>query len=89
MANESYTQCKMERTNADGSKSTHVAFIPTSFAKLGRNIEFVSNPDDDEVIWSKGWVVIERGATQGRVAVDLQRGAQKAFATKLDSKKRR
>lgn len=85
MDKSTYTQCRMERKNADGSKSIHTAFIPTSFAKIGRNVELhVSSPEDEEGTWSKGWVVVERGGTQSKAAVDLQRSARNTFATKLD-----
>lgn len=88
MEKVSYTQCKMERKLPGGAKQTHVAFIPTNFAKVGRNIEIMMD-GDDEGSWSEGWVVIERGATVDRVDLEKQRTAQKSFATKLDSKKRR
>jgi len=79
----------MERKNADGSKSIHTAFIPTSFAKIGRNVELHFDTEDGEGKWSTGWVVAERGGTMESTVLDTQRAAQRAFATKLDSKKRR
>lgn len=80
----------MVRNNADGSKSIHTAFIPTSFAQIGRHIELIVGEDEDgEGKWSEGWVVSERGATRDQEVLELQRKAQRAFATKLDSKKRR
>jgi hypothetical protein len=88
MQKESYTQCKMERQLPSGAKQFHTAFIPTSFAKIGRSIEIMAD-SDDEGSWSAGWVVVERGASMDRVALELQRSAQKNFATKLDKKQRR
>jgi len=86
MATESYTQCRMERTKGSG-KQIHTAFIPTSLAKVGRHLEIQMNPEVDES-WETGWIVVERGGTMDRDAVDKQRGAQAAFARKLDSKKK-
>ena len=88
MEKASYTQCKMERKLASGGKQTHTAYIPSNFAKIGRNIEIMMD-SDDEGSWSEGWVVVERGSTVDRVALELQRSAQKNFAGKLDKKQRR
>ena len=87
MGKESYTQCKMERPLPSGAKQFHTAFIPTSFAKIGRTIEIMTD-SDDEGSWSNGWVVVERGGTMDRVALELQRSAQKSFATKLSTHRR-
>ena len=86
---QSYTQCRMERAAEGGGKQIHTAFIPTSFAKVGRHIEILVDTEDGEGKWSKGWVVIEKGSTMDSRALDAQRSAEKHFATKLDSKKRR
>lgn len=88
-ATATYNQCKMERANADGSKTVHVAWIPSEFAKIGKHVEFLVDSDSDDEVWSKGWIVRERGAQQSRSALDQQRSARNSFAVKLDSKKRR
>ena len=81
-----YTQCRMERKNKDGSKSIHVAFIPSEFAKVGRHIQI---KDTDKDVWDDGWVVVDKGSSMSSEAADQQRGAHKAFATVLDRKKKR
>jgi hypothetical protein len=80
----------MERPCEGGGKQIHTAFIPTSFAKVGKHVEIlIDSAEDDEGKWSRGWVVTERGSTMDSKALDLQRSAERSFATKLDSKKRR
>lgn len=79
----SYTQCKMERPAAGGGKQLHTAFIPTSFAKIGRHVEILVDSDDGEGTWSKGWVVISRGGTVDHKFIDTSRAAQKDFERKL------
>ncbi len=82
MDKATYTQCRLERKLPSGGKQIHTAFIPSNFAKVGRNVEILTD-SDDEGSWSKGWVVVERGATMDRNALENHRSAQKTFASKL------
>ncbi len=90
-----YTQCEMRREVEGGGVQIHTAWIPTEFAKVGRHIQ-IREPREQsgclvgpEKEWQDGWVVTERYTSMDREAIDQQRSAQKAFATKLDRKKKR
>jgi len=48
-----YTQCKLQKGN-----TFTTSFIPSEFAKINKIIDLKENGE-----WSKGWKVIEKGAT--------------------------
>jgi hypothetical protein len=73
-----YTQCKLEKKISSTSRLTETAWIPSNFAKIGRNIEIKVGEK-----WDSGWVVIERYASANSAAMDTSRAAWKCFETVL------
>ena len=76
-----YAQCTMERR--DGTAIIrHVAWIPSSFAKVGRHLDLKIGDD-----WSGPWVVAERGGTMESDACEVKsREYKHAYASIEGSK---
>ena len=78
-----YRQCKMQK-KVDNGTLVHTAWIPSSFAKVGKNISLLQNPDKPEEYWDHGWVVLEAGGSmKTHEDMDVQRKAQKRWESVL------
>lgn len=75
-----YKQCTMERQLDGNSKHIDVAWIPTSFAKVGRKLS-IKNSNDE---WVEGWTVMSVGGSKDFDELKLQRDAQKRWERVLD-----
>lgn len=73
-----YKQCILERPSKNG-KYVDQAWIPASFAKIGRNLS-VKNSEDE---WIDGWVVTFVGGSRNFDELNLQRDAQKRWESVL------
>lgn len=93
-----YRQCKMEK-QTDNGKLVHTAWIPSQFAKVGKNISLLQNPanreggitgggscivDTSQEYWDHGWVVVEAGdSLRDQDDANRQRDAQKRWESVL------
>jgi len=77
--NNLYKQCLMIKMISDTGFLKQVAWIPSSFAKVGRNLGFKASDDS----WDDGWVVKEVWGSMVYEDLNKQRKAQKAFDWKL------
>lgn len=75
-----YRQCKLERDISPTSKNVDYAWIPASFAKVGKSLS-IKNSDDE---WVAGWIVISVGGSRDVEEINLQRDAQKRWERVLD-----
>lgn len=71
-----YRQCSLERPTENG-KVTHVAWIPSQFAKVGKKVQIDSLGEE---LWT---VVFASSSTRTMDEMEDQRGAHKRFAEVL------
>ena len=64
-----YHQCKMEKRVKDVC-SVQTAWIPKTFAKIGKYVKL----RDDKDVWEDGWMVVEVGNVSASWDVVNERG---------------